>query len=64
LQCRRRATFGQKQPLAAGSGNVRLRIRKATFEPIAAAQNDLFGGYVGIEIEKRKSLSGDDFVAF
>ena len=36
------AEIGQKQPFAAGSGNVRLRIRKATFEPIAAAQNILW----------------------
>ncbi len=57
------ATFGQKQPFAAGSGNVRLQIRKATFEPIAAAQNNLFVGYVGFGIGKRKSLGCADFVA-
>jgi hypothetical protein len=27
---------------------VRFPIRKRTFEPIAAAQNDLFVGYVGL----------------
>ena len=34
--------------------NVRLWIRKRTFEPIAAAQNDLRGGYVGFGITERK----------
>ncbi len=43
---------------------VRLRIRKRTFEPIAAAQNDLFLGYVSFEISKRKKLAGSDFVAY
>ena len=57
------AGFGHKQPFAAGSGNVRLQIRKATFEPIAAAQNNLFVGYVGFAIWKRKQWAGADFVA-
>ena len=43
---------------------VRLQIRKQTFEPIAAAQNDLLSGYVGFGISKRKQLVGADFVAF
>ncbi len=42
---------------------VRLQIRKQTFEPIAAAQNDLFVGYVSFGISKRKKLVGSDFVA-
>jgi hypothetical protein len=55
--------IGQKRPFAAGAGKVRLQIRKATFEPIAAAQNDLFVSYVGFGIGKRKSLGRADFVA-
>jgi hypothetical protein len=55
--------IGQKPPFAAGGGNVRLLIRKATFEPIAAAQNDLFICYIGFEICERKSLVSADFVA-
>jgi hypothetical protein len=42
---------------------VRLQIRKLTFEPIAAAQNDLFIGYVSYGISKGKKLAGSDFVA-
>jgi hypothetical protein len=42
---------------------VRFQIRKRTFEAIAAAQNDLFVGYVGFGISKRKQLVGADFVA-
>ncbi len=42
---------------------VRFPIRKRTFEAIAAAQNDLFVGYVGFGISKRKQLVGADFVA-
>jgi hypothetical protein len=57
------AASGQEQPFAAASPNVRFPIRKATFEPIAAAQNDLFVGYVGFGIGKRKSLGCADFVA-
>ncbi len=38
-------------------------IEKRTFEPIAAAQNDLFVGYVSFGISKRKQLVGADFVA-
>jgi len=40
-----------------------LQIRKQTFEPIAAAQNDLFVGYGSFGISKRKKLVGSDFVA-
>jgi hypothetical protein len=43
--------------------NVRFPIRKETFERIAAAQNDLFVGYVGFAISKRKQLVGADLVA-
>jgi hypothetical protein len=49
--------------LAGASRNDRLRIRKRTIEPIAAAQNDLFVGYVGFAISKRKQLVGADLVA-
>ncbi len=42
---------------------VRFSIRKKTFERIAATQNDLFLGYVGFGISKRKKLVGFDFVA-
>jgi hypothetical protein len=42
---------------------VRLRIRKRTFEPIAAAQNDLFVGRAGFAISEWKQLVGADFVA-
>jgi hypothetical protein len=42
---------------------VRFLISKPTIEPIAAAQNDLLVGYVGIAISKRKHLVGADFVA-
>jgi hypothetical protein len=35
------ARSGQKQPFTGASRNVCLQIRKPTFEPIAAAQNDL-----------------------
>ena len=48
------AGIGQKRSLAEAWWKVRLRIRKATFEPIAAAQNDLFDSYVGFAISKRK----------
>ncbi len=41
---------------------VRLQIRKRTFEPIAAAHNDLFIVYVGFGISKQKPLVGADFV--
>jgi len=43
--------------------HVRLCLRKRTNEPITAAQNDLFVGYVGFAIPKRKKLAGSDFVA-
>ena len=57
------AAFGQNRSFAGASPNVRLQIRKRTFEPIAAAQNDLFVGYVSFAILKRKQLVGADFVA-
>jgi len=38
-------------------------IEKATFEPIAAAQNDPFVGSFGFAILKRKQLVGANFVA-
>ncbi len=44
-------------------GKVRFPITKQTFEPIAAAQNNLLLGYVGFAIRKRKKLAGSDFVA-
>jgi hypothetical protein len=39
-----------------------FRIRKKTFEPTAAAQNDLFVSYVGFVIGKRKQLVGADLI--
>ncbi len=57
------AGFGQNRSFAGASPNVRLQIRKLTFEPIAAAQNDLFIGYVSYGISKGKKLAGSDFVA-
>ena len=41
---------------------IRFPIRKRTIEPIAAAQNGLFVGYVGFAIHKRKNLVDSDFV--
>ncbi len=38
-------------------------IEKRTFELVAAAQNDLFVGYVSFGISKRKQLVGADFIA-
>jgi hypothetical protein len=57
------AGIGQNRSFAGASPNVRLQIRKRTFEPIAAAQNDLFVGNVLFAIPKRKKLGGSDFVA-
>jgi len=42
---------------------VRFPIRKRTFEPIAAAQNDLFVGYVSLAFRERKKLASSDIVA-
>ncbi len=42
---------------------VRFRIRKETFEPIAAPQNDLFVGYVSFAMPKRKKVIGSDIVS-
>jgi hypothetical protein len=58
------AAFGHKRPFEGAPPNVRFPIRKETFEPIAAAQNDLFVGYVSFGIPKWKKLTGSDFVAF
>jgi hypothetical protein len=57
------AGTGQKQSLAGTIRKVRLPIRKLTFAPIAAAHKDLFVGYVGFAIWKRKQFVGADFVA-
>jgi hypothetical protein len=57
------AEIGQKWSLAGVSLKVCLRIKKETFEPIAAARNDLLLGYVGFGISKRKQLIRVDFVA-
>ena len=43
--------------------HVRSRLRKRKSEPITAAHNDRFVGYVGFAIWKRKQLVGGDFVA-
>ena len=51
----RRAAIGHKQPFNEVSPNVRLPIRKTTFNPIAAAQSDYSVGKVSFEICKRKS---------
>ena len=56
------AGIGQKQSLTGTMPKVRFRIRKETFEPIAAPQNDLFVGYVSFGISKRKQLVGAEFV--
>ena len=57
------AAFGHEQPFIGAIRNGRFPIRKRTFEPIAAVQNDLFVGYVGFAISKRQSLVGADFDA-
>ncbi len=57
------AAFGQKRSFTGTVRKVRFPIRKRTFESIAAAQNDLFVGYVGFRISKRKQFVGADFVA-
>jgi class 3 adenylate cyclase/tetratricopeptide (TPR) repeat protein len=41
-----------------------LWIRKRSFEPIAAAHNELFAGYVGFAFLKRKQFVGAGFVAY
>jgi hypothetical protein len=56
--------IGHKRPFAGDSCNVRFPIIMETFEPISASQNDLFVGYVGFAISKRKKLAGSDFIAF
>ena len=57
------ATFGQEWSFRFADPNVGFQIRNPTFEPIAAAQSDLFVGYVGFTISKRKQLVGANFVA-
>ena len=57
------AAFGHEQPFIGAIRNGRFPIRKRTFEPIAAVQNDLFVGYVGFGISKRKKMPLSDFVA-
>ncbi len=57
------AEIGHKQSFTGAMPKVRFPIRKRTFEPIAAAQNDLFVGYVSFAISKRKQLVGADLVA-
>jgi hypothetical protein len=57
------AAFGQNRSFAGASPNVRFPIRKRTFEPIAAAHNDLFVGHAGFAISEWKQLVGADFVA-
>ena len=57
------AGIGQYRSFVGANRNARFWIRKRTFEPIAAAQNDLFVGYVSFAILKRKQLVGADFVA-
>ena len=54
--------FGQKRPFIGATRNGRLRMRKRSFERIAAAQNGLFVSYVGFGISKRKQMVGADFV--
>jgi len=49
---------GQNRPSTRTVPKVRLQIREQTFEPIAAAQNDLFVSFVGSTILKRKQLVG------
>jgi len=57
------AGFGQYRSFVGASRNGRLRIRKQSFGPIAAAHNDLVVGNVSFVISKRKQLVGADFVA-
>jgi hypothetical protein len=59
----RMAVSGHKQPFIGASRNVRFPIRKRTFHSAVAAQDDLFVGYVGLGIGKRKSLGCADSVA-
>jgi len=57
------AGIGHKRSLAGAWRNDRLRIRKRTIEPTAAAHHDLSVSYVSFAIPKRKQLVGADFVA-
>lgn len=57
------ARFGQKWSFIEIMPKVHLQIRKPTFRPIAAAQNDPFVGFLGFGISKQMQLVGADFVA-
>ena len=57
------AGFGQNPSFTGTMPKVRFPIRKQTFEPIAAAQKDLFVGNVGFAMLKRKKVIGSDIVA-
>jgi hypothetical protein len=57
------ADIGHKRSLAGAWRNDRLRIRKRTIEPTAAAHQDLSVSYVSFAIPKRKKLPVSDFVA-
>jgi hypothetical protein len=57
------AGFGQYRSFNGTVPKVRFPIRKRTIEPTAATHNNLFIGYVGFAISKRKQLVGADFVA-
>jgi len=57
------AGFGQKWSFTGTIPKVRFPIRKRTIEPIDAAPNELFVGYVGFAISERKQLVGADFDA-
>lgn len=57
------AASGQKLSFTWSVIKVRLRIRKRSFAQIAATQDGLFVGYVGLAISKRKLLFDASFVA-
>lgn len=57
------AGIGQNWSFSGAWRKVRLWIRKQTFDPIAAAQNDRFLSYLGFEISMRKQFVVADFVA-
>jgi hypothetical protein len=48
------AIIGQETVINRERSHGPFPDKKETFEPIAAAQNDLFVGYVGFAIPKRK----------
>jgi len=55
--------FGQERSSTRAIRKVRLQIRNPTLDPIAAAHNDLFMGYVSFAISKLKQLVGANFAA-